>query len=185
MTKRLDMAVAAVLAALILSVPDDSFAQAEGDTPEAEAIDLLLVGAVGGGYPNRGGLLMVARLRRIPETPLGLEFGFYAPWGVGANLLLDVYRSDRVRVHLLDPGVFYSWDQELRIVRPDVERAVDITFGLGVEWQFADRWWLTVDCRMFLPEPTKTIGWYGDFARRIYANAAAGVQTWVGVGYSF
>jgi hypothetical protein len=178
------LAAALVLATAVLDAPTSARAQ-PADMPEIRSVDLLVIGAVGGGYPDHGGLLLVGRLRRMPETFLGLEFGFYAPWGVGANLLLDVFRNDRLRVHLLDPGVFYAWDDSFRIVRPDVERAVDITFGAGVEWQFASRWWLTVDCRMFFPEPIRTIGWYGDFARRIYAQSAAGVQTWIGVGYSF
>ncbi len=176
--------VVLVFAAVMLLTPSEAQAQPD-DAPEIESVDLMMVAALGGGYPDRGGLLMVARLRRVPETPFALEVGFYAPWGVGANLLIDVYRNDRFRVHLIDPGVFYAWDPDFRISRPDVERSYDITLGAGVEWQFADRWWLTVDCRMYFPDLIRTIGWYGDFARRIYANSAAGVQTWVGVGYSF
>jgi hypothetical protein len=174
-------AVLACLAALS-SFPAESWAE---DAPELDGVDLMCVSALGGGYPGRGGLLLTARLRRIPEVPLALEVGFYAPWGVGANLLLDIYRNDRLRVHFFDPGVFYAWDPELRIVRPDVERDYDITMGLGVEWQFRDRWWLTVDHRFYFPDPFRTIGHYGDFARRIYTQSVIGVQTWVGVGYSF
>ncbi|MFH1047596.1 MAG: hypothetical protein V1738_04805 [Patescibacteria group bacterium] len=171
-----------------ISTLTTSSASAQDATDDASgiaAVDLLVLAAVGGGYPDHGGMLLVGRLRRLPETPLGLEFGFYAPWGVGANLLIDVYRTERWRVHLLDPGVFYVWEPRLNIVRTDVRRAVDITFGAGVEWQFAPQWWVTLDCRMYFPEPIRTIGWYGDFARRIYAASAAGVQTWLGIGYSF
>ncbi|MEA3248894.1 MAG: hypothetical protein U9Q03_00880 [Patescibacteria group bacterium] len=173
---------------VLASVLAFSFWSAESraeEAPEIEAIDLMCVTAIGGGYPGRGGLLLTARLRRTPELAVGLEVGFYAPWGVGANLLIDVYRTERLRVHLFDPGVFYAWNPQLRIVRPDVERDFDITLGLGVEWQFSDRWWLTVDHRFFFANPVRVIGYYGDFARRIYTESAMGVQTWIGVGYSF
>lgn len=174
--------VALVVMAACLSFPAISRAE---DAPEIRGVELMCVGALGGGYPDRGGLLMTARLRRVPETQFALEVGFYAPWGVGVNLLVDVFRNDRLRVHLIDPGVFYAWEPGLRVSRPDVEREFDITLGLGVEWNFTGRWWLTVDSRFYLPDPIRVIGYYGDFARRIYSDAARGVQTWIGVGYTF
>lgn len=183
MSRHIGYGAAALLAAAVLSFcPAEAGAE---ESPEIPGVELMCVGGVGGGYPGRGGLLMTARLRRLPEVPLALEVGFYAPWGVGANLFIDVFRNDRLRVHLLDPGVFYAWDEDLRMVRPDVERDFDITLGLGIEWQFAERWWLTVDGRFFFPDPFRIIGYYGDFARRIYTDTARGVQTWVGVGYTF
>lgn len=174
----------ALLCAVAVSLPATVCAE-ESEVTEVEAVDIMVVTGIGGGYPGRAGLLTVGRLRRIPEIPLGLEVGFYSPWGVGANLLLDIYRSENLRIHLLDLGFFYAWHPEMRIVRADVERKLDITLGLGIEWQFSNRWWLTVDMRMYFPNPVRIIGWYGDFARRIYARSAEGVQTWIGIGYSF
>ncbi|MBU0625268.1 hypothetical protein KKF05_02925 [Patescibacteria group bacterium] len=185
MVKRFRDIAAVSVAIAVLMVFSGQVEAQERAGAEIEAIDLTVLGTIGGGYPDRAGLFLAVRLRRIPETPLALEVGLYVPWGIGANLLIDVFRNDNWRVHLLDPGVFYAWCPGFRIIRPDVERAVDITFGTGLEWQFADRWWLTVDFRFFFPEPRRVISHYGDFARRIYTQSAEGVQTWVGVGYSF
>lgn len=158
--------------------------RAEG-APEIRGVDLMVLGAAGGGHPDRLGVFLAARLRRVPETPLGIEVGLFVPWGVGANLLIDVFRNDRLRVTLLNPGVFYSWTPELRVTRPDVERSVDITVGVGLEWRLAPRLWLTFDSRFFFGEPVGVVGHYGDFARRIYVDMAKGVQTWIGIGYEF
>jgi hypothetical protein len=180
------LAAASVVLAVFFVQPNQVRAEERRRrSSEIEAIELTLFGAAGGGYPNRAGVLSAVRLRRVPETPFALEVGLYIPWGIGANLLIDIFRNDHWRIHFFDPGVFYAWQPDLRVIRPDVGRAVDITLGAGLEWQFTDRLWLTVDFRWFFPEPKRVISHYGDFSRIIYTQCAAGVQTWVGLGYSF
>lgn len=181
MTSRLLIWTTVTSVVVIAAAPSEAETQQASRNP---IVDATLMAAIGGSCPGRKGALLAVRLRR-PETLLALEVSVYVPWGVGANVLLDVYRNERLRVHLIDPGVFRSWGSSSRIVRPDVGRAIDLTLGLGVEWQFADRWWFTLDCRFFFPDLMRVIGYYGDYARRIYAQAAEEVQTWAGIAYSF
>jgi len=147
-------------------------------------LDLRPVVAVGGGVGTRFGGTVGARLRWLPETPLALEASLFVPYGGGCNLLIDVFRNDRVRVHLFDPGIFWAFSPDLRVVGPKFARPFDITAGGGVEVRVWDRWVVTADWRWFFPEPFGVITTYGNFAQPMYEKALVGGQIWIGVSYS-
>jgi len=176
---------ACLVSSVVLVCPARADALTLPRGPQIEGIDLLVLVGGGFGYPSEGGVFASARLRRLPEVPLALEANIFFGSGIGFNVLFDVYRNDWLRVHILDVGLFRSWTAKTRLTEPEVNRDYDITFGAGVEWQFAPSWWMTADFRFFMPDPFRVIGYYGDFARLIYRNCAAGVQTWIGIGHSF
>ncbi len=122
---------------------------------------------------------LAQRFRFPLNSPLGLELNFVVPIGLGVNVLCDVYRSDRVRVHLGDPGVHWNMVQPVSVGR--VGRTWDLTLGGGLDVRLTDRLWLTLDWRAYLPDPTSVIGRYGDWARPIYKEAALGGQLWLGI----
>ncbi len=128
---------------------------------------------------------LTLRLRYLPQTPFGLELNLLVPNGAGANLLLDVYRGERLRVHAFDLGIFKPFSQELAVVRTDVKRDFDITLGIGLEYDFALGGTLAVDWRVFLPDPTRIPFYYGAYAMNIYRDALIGSQLWISCGWKF
>ena len=150
----------------------------------AEGLDLRPIAAVGGGVDTRAGGMLGARLRYLPYTPLALEASLFIPYGGGFNMLIDVFRNDRVHVHFLDPGIFWAFTPEQRVVSPKFERSFDITFGAGVEVRVSDRWIVNADWRWFFPNPLEVFTLYGDFARAPYLRALLGGQIWIGVSYA-
>jgi len=154
--------------------------------PEAMAaesgLDRRTVVAIGGGYPVSGvsgGLFLAARLRYLPSTPFALEVNLYAPYGFGLGWLLDVYRSDRLRIHAFDLGVFENMPWA-KVSHSEVDRFFDVTLGCGVEWNVTGRHILSLDWRAFLPDPTKVPFRYGNYSVPFYLDALAGGQIWLG-----
>ncbi len=125
------------------------------------------------------------RLRYLPQTPFGLEVSLLVPNGVGANLILDVYRGERLRIHAIDLGIFRAFNDELRLTRPEVKRDFDISLGLGLEYDFALGGTLAVDWRVFLPDPTRIPFYYGAYALDIYRDSLIGSQLWISCGWKF
>ncbi len=112
-------------------------------------------------------------------SPFGLELSFVAPGGLGATLLVDAVRTRYVRVHLIDPGVVWNLLGPVSVGR--VSRSADLVLGAGVDVFLTKDLTLTVNWRMYFPEPIGTISRYGDFARPIYAEAAKGGQLCFGL----
>lgn len=129
---------------------------------------------------------LAVRLRLPRHTPLGLEisgtFGFSDPvsGGFGINLLIDVYRNDWVRIHLLDPGFLFSAPGHFPAVSR-ISRAFDLTIGLGIEVFLENHVCLTADWRMSLPDPINLATTYGNFYLPILDEAAKGGQLWLGI----
>ena len=141
----------------------------------------------GAGYfgedPHRGGVLLTERFRYLPEIPLTLEINSYLPYGLGASLLLDVYRGQNLRLHG-NLGVFKPFSADLNISRTDISRSCDMTVGAGLEWR-DDKSGMSIlfDWRAYLPNPTDVPLRYGNFSGQIYVDALKGGQIWLGIGW--
>ena len=119
---------------------------------------------------------------RHSRTPFGIEAGMILPHGLGATLILDVYRGDRFRIHAFDVGAFVPvFGRALSVTR--IERSWDLTIGAGAEILVRPRVAVTVDWRIFLPNPSEILPIYGDFARLLYDEAGHGGQLWIGVAW--
>lgn len=149
-----------------------------------EGLNLRPIVAIGGGVDSRVGGMIGARSRWLPQTPIALEASMFIPYGGGFNMLIDVFRNDRVHVHLFDPGIFWAFTPEQRVVGPKFERSFDITAGAGIEVRVYDRWIVNADWRWFFPNPGEVWAVYGDFARKPYMRALIGGQIWIGVSYA-
>lgn len=119
------------------------------------------------------------RLRAPNYSSLGLELNAVVPFGLGMNIFIDALTINRVRVHIIDFGVFMNLISPVSVA--DVNRLFDITMGAGAEIQIYDRTRLTVDWRMFFPWPWDIIPRYGDFSRPFYDEALKGGQLWLGM----
>ncbi len=143
-------------------------------------LDRRVILAAGGGYPaTSGGVFLAARVRYLPTTPFALEFNLYAPYGFGLAFILDVYRSERLRIHAFDLGFFEDlpfW----KVNHSEVQRFFDLTVGCGVEWKVYGRHIVALDYRAFLPDPTKVPFNYGNYSLVFYRDAFAGGQIWLG-----
>jgi len=131
------------------------------------------------GYP------LMFRLRRLPEIPFGFQVSLLLPNGAGANIFIDAYRGERLRLHILDLGVFVPFSRDLRTVRPDIDRAFDLTAGLGLEYNFLLGGTLAVDWSVQLPNPLAIPFYYGGYATRIYLDSLIGSQLWISCGWKF
>ncbi len=124
---------------------------------------------------------LAVQLRLRQYTPLVLEVSAVIPYGLGLNVLTDVVQTDRVRVHLFDLGVF--WNAYMPVSVQRIRRDFDITLGAGVDIRLKDAWSLSLDYRLFLPNPITTLPVYADFAMPIYGEALRGGQLWLSAGY--
>ncbi len=126
---------------------------------------------------------LAVQLRLQQYTPLVLEVSAVIPYGLGFNVLTDIVQTDRVRVHLFDLGVF--WNAYMPVSVQRIKRDFDITLGAGVDVRVKDRWSLSLDYRLFLPNPITTLPEYADFALPVYGEALRGGQLWLSAGYSW
>jgi len=131
------------------------------------------------GYP------LLFRLRRLPEIPFGLQVGLLVPNGATASVFIDAYRGERLRLHILDLGVFVPFSRDLRTVRPEIDRDLDLTAGLGVEYDFLLGGTLAIDWVVHLPNPLAIPYYYGEYALPIYRDSLIGSQLWISCGWKF
>ncbi len=180
-------------AILVLALVASSRCLAEPDPPDINRAKFETQTLMGGGGPI--GLIganlpepvstlplsvRLAQRFRLPRwSPVALEVNFVVPIGLGVNFLCDVYRSDRVRLHLIDPGIHWNMVQPVSVTR--VGRSWDVTFGAGIDVRLNGQLWLTLDWRAYLPDPSVVPYKYGDWARPIYKEAALGGQLWLGI----
>jgi hypothetical protein len=143
--------------------------------------DATFTAAVGVGTDGRtGGIPAFFRFSH-ERSFVGLEASFVAPYGVGANLLFYVYNGPRISVHIIDPGVFYSWGSE--ISAPSMPREFDISAGLGAEVHINSWLAVTLDWRVFLPDPFHIIPAYADYGLRSFGEAVKGGELWLGIQF--
>lgn len=143
-----------------------------GDVPKVKDISTV---------PGVGGVAQRFGLRNC-MTPR-LELSFIPPWGFGLNLLVDVWKSDRLRIHLLDPGIFLTTYKPLSVNR--FSRVYDITFGGGIEVRIGKKIWLGLNWRAYMPDPAKAVTELGEFVRPIVNEVLQGGMTWLEVSYSW
>lgn len=86
-----------------------------------------------------------------PKTPFGLDVFSEFQYGVGAQVLLYPYRSQRIAIHVVDPGVLVTGDPWSYSHDADVERRVELLFGAGLQLRVACHVWLTADVRTGVP----------------------------------
>lgn len=180
-------AAAAVFVLLIL--PNCSFGEQRPTTPNERKFETQTVWgfgfAPGVGAMGRDcttlpiSIWMLQRFRLPRYTNFGLEVGMVAPGGFSVTLLTDVTRFGRFRIHLVDPGIVVNLTEPGTVNR--VHRTWDLTLGAGIDIRLDDLLTLTVNWRMFFPDPFSVIGRYGDFARPVYTEAAKGGQLWFGL----
>lgn len=123
------------------------------------------------------------RVRSTRHLNFGLEAYTVIPSGFGANLVLDAFKGDRFRIHILDLGVF--WNAFSPVSVANVKRDLDVTFGLGADIKVYGNWTVLADYRFFLPNPEHFLTGWGDFAIPLYNEAFQGGQLWFALGYSW
>jgi hypothetical protein len=89
---------------------------------------------------------------RVPKAHLGLRAYSALQYGFGLQLLIYPYQGERVKLHIIDPGVmipvagYYLSDK-------DINRSVDLVLGAGVEIKLTCLLALTLDLRTSIPDP--------------------------------
>lgn len=163
------------LAATSLSLP------AEAEWGQHGGLDISFATGVNIGTDGRTGGIP-AMFRFVHErVMLGLELNVMVPYGIGANVLFYVYNGPRFAIHVIDPGVFYSWADGLEISAPSMPRALDISAGLGAEIRVNDWLAVTVDWRTYLANPFRVMSDYADYGIRSFIESLKGGQLCVGL----
>lgn len=135
------------------------------------------------GSADHGTFLGAFRISYLERIPLALEVSFVLPYGIGTNLLLYLYHGDRVNIHFIDFGIFYSWWRDMSSTW--IPREFDLTVGCGLEVKVSEGLMITLDWRVFLADPFHVLPNYADFGLRAYGEATKGGELWFGVAYSF
>jgi hypothetical protein len=163
-------------------------ARAADDLPRFE---MMSVFAFGGHLPGSASPAKAMPLTGFVAQRVGfphlltfsLEVSAIVPSGFGTNLLIDVIHHPDFRLHLIDPGVHLNVFKPVR--SPDIKRNWDVSFGLGFSWRVAEEGWLTVDYRMFVPDPIRTIKNYGSLIRETVNTLPQEAQLWLGYAISY
>lgn len=132
------------------------------------------------GFNSPPGLLISARFLEKRHTFFGAETFAVLPWGVGINLFLDLVRTDRLTIKLLDLGLFFPIVKKLSV--PDIQRDYDLVLGSGLMWHYSAKTNFFLDWRAYLPDPS-LIFYYGDFIRPIYKQALRESQLCLGISW--
>jgi hypothetical protein len=150
------------------------------------------IGLAGGGGPFLGALsgpmetssaritglaTLTLRLPRI--SPRVLELSAVLPHGVGLTIKNTDLHLGRLRLQLLDVGVFYAVDTPVTVQR--VPRRWDLTAGMSAALSLTPRLALTLDTRLFTPlDLYRVVATYGDSSRLIGEEILKGTQVWLG-----
>ena len=146
---------------------------------------IALIGASSpGGLSTEPVTAIVAGRIGFPDySLLRLEISGVIPNGMGINLLLDVFQYQRVRVHLLDPGVF--WNLGKPVTAAHLPRKMDLTVGAGCDVKLVGNWSVALNWRWFIPNPITVIPDYDSFSYPAYREAARGGQLWATASYTW
>jgi hypothetical protein len=90
---------------------------------------------------------------RIPKAYLGIRLFTALDKGIGAQGLIYVYQSPKVKVHVLDPGIVASAGVFSQTNNTDVPRQLDMIFGAGVQVRLKCDLHLLIDWRVNLADP--------------------------------
>jgi hypothetical protein len=120
----------------------------------------------------------------FPEySPVRLELNAVIPSGLGVNLMLDVLKIKNVRLHLLDPGLFWNIGRPVSVAR--IARKADITLGAGADLKVWNGWSVGLNWRWFIPNPLTVIPDYDGFSYPAYREALRGGQLWLSASYTW
>ena len=122
---------------------------------------------VSAGLNRAPGIFGSARVHEA-HTFWSLEAFMVVPWGAGMNLSLDLVRTKKLTIKMLDVGIFFPLIKKMSV--PDVARNYDLVLGAGAVWHYNKKINFLLDWRAYLPDPT-LIYYYGDFIRPIYKQA--------------
>lgn len=89
----------------------------------------------------------------FPKAYLGLRAFSALDKGVGFQALLYPYRSERLKVHIIDPGVLVTGSPFNLTNNTDVPRRVDLIFGAGIQYKLLCNLDLTADWRVNVADP--------------------------------
>jgi hypothetical protein len=128
-----------------------------------------------------GGIPITFRVAH-QRVMLGIEVRMITPYGIGASALFYVYNGRYFAFHIFDPGVFYSF-ASMEISAPEISRAIDISAGAGVEIRPAEWMAITLDWRIFLPNPFSVIPDYSGFGEFGFVDAVKGGQVCVEISF--
>lgn len=109
-------------------------------------------------------------------SPAAIEFGYVPGSGYGANLLINMVSVGGFRLHLLDPGVFVNAVSPVSVAR--MPRKIDVAFGAGAALAVSSRFELTLDWRVYLPDPVTGITKYANIYGTVYADEAVKGAQW-------
>lgn len=130
------------------------------------------------------GTIWIAQRFRSPRfTPLAIELNAVLPSGFGANLLVDVFRTEGFRLHVGDIGV--HWNAFHPVSCGVVPRPWDFTYGAGADVRVGTATWVTANWRTFMPDPPLMTKKYGDFALPYTDEAMKGGQLWIGFSHAW
>jgi|GEM_PF-3132916 hypothetical protein len=116
---------------------------------------------------------------RHESTPLVLELNATFAYGYGANVLIDLVRTSRVRFYA-NLGVFRP--EFGRISASEISRELDLVFGMGAEIMAYKNLAVIVDWRVYLPDP-RLIRYYGEFYLPIARQCLKEGPLWLGLGW--
>jgi len=146
------------------------------------------IALIGASYP--GGVstkpftgFVAGRIGFPDYSLLRLEVSGVIPSGVGVNLLLDVLQIQRIRLHLLDPGLFWNIGSPVSAAR--IPRKMDITIGAGCDVKVWGNWSAGLNWRWFIPNPLTVIPDYDGFSYPAYREAFRGGQLWLSASYTW
>lgn len=172
-----------VMVVFVVAISFASPSEAEWGHHGDGGMDISFMTGVTIGTNGQSGGIPVAFRFAYERVMLGAELNLIAPYGIGANVLFYVYNGPRFSAHIFDPGIFYSWGS-MEISVPTMPRAFDISAGAGVEVHIADWLTVTLDWRVFLPNPFRVMPDYADYGLRAFGEALKGGQLWFGVQLS-
>lgn len=131
---------------------------------------------------SRASAVAFLRLRLPRLTARSLELYGVWPHGVGLTLKNDDLHLGRLRLHLLDLGVFYASHAPITVQR--VERRWDATLGVSAELELPLRLTASADVRCFAPlDIIGVLTRHGDASRLIGEEILKGGQLWLGLSY--
>lgn len=89
----------------------------------------------------------------VPKAHLGLRAFSALDKGVGFQALIYAYRGDKLKVHVVDPGVLITGDPFNYTNNTDVPRRVDLLLGAGIQYRVLCNLDLTADWRVNIADP--------------------------------
>lgn len=114
----------------------------------------------------------------IPKALMGFEVFLSAPYGVGADAMLYVYRGSLVKVHILDAGFLLNFQNcggptsvcKYNLSNQQFARRIDLIFGAGIQVKLHCNLDLTADWRVDVPDPVGLYNHRNDTVSVPYLN---------------